>query len=171
MNSKNNTILYLVLGLLGGMLVMYLFNNYSIEKKNNNNHSTEINHSRSNNQSNENSSSTSSSSGNINDLTEESKVIDYVKSNHKLPDYYITKSAAKREGWIPSKGNLCEVLPGRAIGGDHFSNREGQLPNGDQYFEADVNYSCNNRNADRIIFTKNGDVWLTKNHYKSFEKQ
>ena len=37
--------------------------------------------------------------------------------------------------------------------------------------EADVNYNCGNRNADRIVFTKNGEVWLTKNHYKSFQKQ
>jgi hypothetical protein len=51
-------------------------------------------------------------------------VIAYVKSNHKLPDFYITKSEAKSQGWNPSKGNLCDVLPGKAIGGDQFSNRE-----------------------------------------------
>lgn len=98
-------------------------------------------------------------------------MIAYVKSNHQLPDFYITKSEAKSKGWIPSKGNLCDVLKGKAIGGDKFSNREKQLPKGEQYYEADVNYNCGNRNADRIIFTKNGDVWLTKNHYKSFEKK
>ena len=98
-------------------------------------------------------------------------MIDYVKANHKLPDYYITKSEARNQGWNASAGNLCEVLPGRAIGGDKFSNREKTLPKGDQYFEADVNYNCGKRNADRIVFTKNGDVWLTKNHYKSFEKK
>jgi hypothetical protein len=107
----------------------------------------------------------------IDQLTEEKTVINYVKQNHKLPDYYITKNKARELGWNPSKGNLCDVLPGKAIGGDKFSNREGTLPKGENYFEADVNYNCGNRNADRIIFTKNGDVYLTKNHYKSFEKQ
>lgn len=98
-------------------------------------------------------------------------MISYVKQHHELPDYYLTKNEAKKLGWNPSKGNLCEVLPGKAIGGDYFGNREGKLPKGQKYFEADVNYHCGNRNADRIIFTKNGDVYLTKNHYKSFEKQ
>lgn len=106
----------------------------------------------------------------IDELTKEELVIDYVKVNKKLPEYYLTKKEAKTKGWIPSRGNLCEVLPGKAIGGDYFSNREKTLPKG-KYFEADVNYNCGNRNADRIVYNKEGDVWLTKNHYKTFEKQ
>ncbi|KMQ67759.1 hypothetical protein ACM39_11790 [Chryseobacterium sp. FH2] len=113
----------------------------------------------------------SSSQQTINQLTDERTVINYVKQKHTLPDYYITKNEARKQGWNPSKRNLCEVLPGKAIGGDQFSNREKNLPGGKKYFEADVNYSCGNRNADRIIFTKEGDVYLTKNHYRSFEKQ
>jgi len=113
----------------------------------------------------------SSSLISIDQLTEEKTVISYVKQNHRLPDYYITKNEARKQGWNPSKGNLCEVLPGKAIGGDKFGNREGRLPDGEKYFEADVNYHCGGRNTDRIIYTRNGDVYLTKNHYKSFEKQ
>ncbi|MFB9120668.1 ribonuclease domain-containing protein [Bergeyella porcorum] len=107
----------------------------------------------------------------IDELTSEEVVIPFVKQNGTLPSYYLTKSEAKKKGWIPSQGNLCEVLPGQAIGGDRFSNREGKLPKGEQYFEADVNYNCGNRGADRIVFTKKGEVWLTHNHYKSFQKQ
>ncbi|QDP86625.1 ribonuclease N [Chryseobacterium sp. SNU WT5] len=118
-----------------------------------------------------NQSEVTKSSRNIDELTQERKVINYVKTNHKLPDYYLTKGEARKNGWVASKGNLCDVLPGKAIGGDHFSNREKTLPKGNKYFEADVNYNCGNRNADRIVFTKDGEVWLTKNHYKSFEKQ
>ena len=162
-------------GAIAGMFAMYLFSNYKIEKKNQtevSQNSTSNNNRNQNNSSNSRNESTSSpTSGNIDELTEERKVIDYVKANHKLPDYYITKSEARNQGWNASAGNLCEVLPGRAIGGDKFSNREKTLPKGDQYFEADVNYNCGKRNADRIVFTKNGDVWLTKNHYKSFDKQ
>ncbi len=162
-------------GAIAGMFAMYLFSNYKIEKKNQtevSQNSTSNNNRNQNNSSNSRNESTSSpTSGNINELTEERKVIDYVKANHRLPDYYITKSEARNQGWNASAGNLCEVLPGRAIGGDKFSNREKTLPKGDQYFEADVNYNCGKRNADRIVFTKNGDVWLTKNHYKSFDKQ
>ena len=107
----------------------------------------------------------------IEKLTNEEIVINYIKKNRALPEYYITKTEAKKYGWKPSEGNLCEVLPNRAIGGDRFGNREGKLPRGEQYYEADVNYRCGRRNSDRVIFNKNGEVWLTKDHYKTFKKQ
>lgn len=107
----------------------------------------------------------------IEKLTDETIVINYVKKHKRLPEYYITKAEAKRQGWRPSEGNLCDVLPNRAIGGDRFSNREKKLPDHGKYYEADINYRCGRRNAERIVFNEKGDVWLTKNHYKSFEKQ
>lgn len=178
MNRQNfKLVLFFIIGMLSAFLVMYLFENYKIEKKpqpenqenvvvkqQNRNESFNDNQER-------NSSEDANNSGNIDELTEEKLVIDYVKSTRKLPDYYITKGEARSQGWVASEGNLCDVLPGRAIGGDKFSNREKTLPTGAQYFEADVNYNCGRRNADRIVFTKNGDVWLTHDHYKSFQKQ
>lgn len=161
MNTKIRSLFFACLGLLFGMSVMYIYNNFIAEKKDHPKSETvsqNVDKKMSNNHS-------------IDQLTAENIVINFVKQNHKLPDYYVTKNEAKKQGWNPSQGNLCEVLPGKAIGGDHFSNREKQLPAGVQYFEADVNYNCGNRNADRIIFTKSGEVYLTKNHYKSFEKQ
>lgn len=174
MNRQNiKLVLFFIIGLLSAFLAMYFFNNYKIENKNKTSQNSEVTSNNTSNQGN----STEINSSNpknpeaIDELTSEKKVINYVKATRHLPDYYVTKSQAKKNGWIPSKGNLCDVLPGKAIGGDHFNNREKQLPGGDQYYEADVNYSCGNRNADRIIFTKNGDVYLTKDHYKSFQKQ
>jgi len=171
MNGKIRSVFFICLGLLFGMSVMYIYNNFIADKKGN----TEITKTEASGNGNistdSQSSGVNSSSQSIDQLTEEKTVINYVKQNHRLPDYYITKNEAKKLGWNPSKRNLCDVLPGKAIGGDHFSNREKRLPQGEKYFEADVNYSCGNRNADRIIFTRNGDVYLTKNHYKSFEKQ
>ncbi|MDR6158431.1 MULTISPECIES: ribonuclease domain-containing protein [Chryseobacterium] len=167
MNSKIRSLFFICLGLLFGMSAMYVYRNF-IEPKKTDHSKPVIEYS-----------SIKPASGNeysaqqqsIDKLTEEKTVIRFVKQNHKLPDYYITKSEARKLGWKPSEGNLCEVLPGKAIGGDRFGNREKALPEGKTYFEADVNYHCGNRNADRIIFTKSGDVYLTKNHYKSFEKQ
>ncbi|MFY1047359.1 ribonuclease domain-containing protein [Chryseobacterium sp. GP-SGM7] len=160
MNPKIRSLFFACLGLLFGMSVMYIYNNFIAEKKPY--PKTE---------------KVSEASINqpiqqpIDVLTNENTVISYVKQNHQLPEYYLTKNAAKNQGWNPSQGNLCEVLPGKAIGGDYFGNREGKLPKDEKYFEADVNYNCGNRNADRIIFTKNGEVYLTKDHYKSFEKK
>lgn len=160
MNPKIRSLFFACLGLLFGMSVMYIYNNFIAEKevptKTENISEASVN--RSDKQS-------------IDELTNENTIINYVKQNHQLPNYYITKNEAKKLGWNPSQGNLCEVLPGKAIGGDHFGNREGKLPKDEKYFEADVNYSCGNRNSDRIIFTKNGEVYLTKDHYKSFEKK
>lgn len=160
MNSKIRSLFFACLGLLFGMSVMYIYNNFIAEKKAPS--KTENISKASVNQSDKQS---------IEELTNENTVINYVKKNHKLPDYYITKNEAKKLGWNPSQGNLCEILPGRAIGGDYFGNREGKLPKDEKYFEADVNYNCGNRNSDRIIFTKNGEVYLTKDHYKSFDKK
>lgn len=167
-------VFFFIIGMLTAFLAMYLFTNYRIEKKSESGtqQNTAVNQRKDYGNPQENQEKQSSvHATDIDELTEENLVIDYVKANNKLPEYYLTKGEARNKGWIASKGNLCDVLPGRAIGGDKFSNREKTLPTGNQYFEADVNYNCGNRNADRIVFTKNGEVWLTHDHYKSFEKQ
>lgn len=174
MNNKTNSIVFLVIGLILGGLMMHFCSNYTIERKQNRAYSGQTaDDNKAVYQQNPKSQvqSNAANAGSIEDLTKENTVVSYIKAHHELPEYYITKSEAKRKGWEPSSGNLCDVLPGRAIGGDRFSNREKTLPTGAQYYEADVNYHCGNRGADRIVYTKNGDVWLTKNHYKSFEKQ
>ena len=171
--DKIRLALFFLIGSLTTFSVMYFINNYKIEKKAETAASKAVSVNENNDviRNKKDATTTANFSENIDELTEENLIIDYVKENHQLPEYYLTKSEARKEGWIPSKGNLCDVLPGRAIGGDKYSNREKTLPAGNQYFEADVNYNCGNRNADRIVFTKNGEVWLTKNHYKSFEKK
>lgn len=109
----------------------------------------------------------------IDELTAESVVVDYLKKNGVLPDYYITKGEARSKGWIASKGNLCDVLPGRAIGGDVFSNREKKLPNKNnrKWYEADLNYNCGRRNADRVVFSNDGLIYVTEDHYNTFEEK
>ena len=176
MNRQNvKLFLFFIIGLLSAFLAMYLFNNYKIEKKNpaESSQQVQVNEPQRNQDFRKSNSRSANSrnSSSTDQLAEETQVITYVKENRRLPEYYITKSEARNQGWVPSKGNLCDVLPGRVIGGDRFSNREKTLPKGDQYFEADVNYECGHRQADRIVFTKNGDVWLTKDHYRSFQKQ
>lgn len=173
MNKQSlKLVLFFIIGLLSAFLVMYFIDSYRNKKEaaavENSGISaggtTDFQHS-------DDAAAPVGNPENIDELTREHKVINYLKATKQLPDYYVTKSEARQHGWVPAKGNLCEVLPGKAIGGDRFSNREKKLPADAQYFEADVNYSCGNRNADRIVFTKNGEVWLTHDHYKSFTKQ
>ncbi|CAO96748.1 ribonuclease domain-containing protein [Erwinia tasmaniensis] len=105
-------------------------------------------------------------------LTQQQRVADYLQQHQQLPDYYIRKGEARRQGWDPAKGNLCSALPGRAIGGDRFSNREGGLPDkaGRRWFEADVNYQCGRRGTDRMLYSSDGLIFVTKDHYRHFEQ-
>lgn len=107
----------------------------------------------------------------IDELTKQTNVVSYVQKHQKLPDFYITKKAARQAGWNPKLGNLCEVLPGKAIGGDRFLNREKQLPIAPnrQWYEADMNYNCGHRGSDRLLYSSDGMIYVTIDHYKSFQ--
>lgn len=165
MNSKIRALFFICLGLLFGMSGMYVYKNFISERQPDSLQPPVTEYGTVADQ------PATSLQKPVDQLTEAKTVIAYVQQHHKLPEYYLTKSRARSLGWNPAKGNLCEVAPGKAIGGDIFGNRERILPDGKKYFEADVNYHCGSRKADRIVFTKEGEVYLTKNHYKSFEKQ
>lgn len=96
-------------------------------------------------------------------------IAEYIHTYKTLPENFITKAEARKLGWDSSKGNLWQVAPGFCIGGDKFSNLEGRLPKG-RYFECDVDYKGGRRNEKRIVYTKDGDVYYTGDHYNSFEK-
>lgn len=111
------------------------------------------------------------SQSDISTLTAAPMIAHYLQQHQRLPDFYLTKEQAHRKGWDAAKGNLCATLPGHAIGGDRFSNREGRLPKqAGQYYEADVNYQCGRRTADRLIWSAEGTVWLTQDHYRTFTR-
>lgn len=99
-------------------------------------------------------------------------VASYIKANNKLPDNFITKKEAKKLGWDAQRGNLNEVAPGKSIGGDVFQNREKQLPSkkGRIWYEADINYKSGHRGKDRILFSNDGLIYKTEDHYKTFEQ-
>lgn len=97
-------------------------------------------------------------------------VAEYIHTFGTLPKNFITKSEAKALGWDSSKGNLWDVANGKSIGGDYFGNYEGLLPkaNGRKYTECDVNYSGGYRGSERIIFSNDGLIYYTNDHYQTF---
>jgi guanyl-specific ribonuclease Sa len=105
------------------------------------------------------------------DFNSRDKVALYIYENNELPDYYMTKKEAGTLGWLASEGNLWEVSKGAVIGGDIFYNREGLLPEKKDriYFEADINYYGGYRSAERIVFSNDGLIYYTKDHYETFE--
>ena len=97
-------------------------------------------------------------------------VAEYIHTFGTLPKNFITKSEAKDLGWDSSKGNLWDVAEGKSIGGDYFGNYEGLLPKADgrKYTECDVNYSGGYRGSERIIFSNDGLIYYTNDHYQTF---
>ena len=100
------------------------------------------------------------------------EVAEYIHTYEKLPSNYLTKRQAMDLGWDSSKGNLWDVTDEGIIGGDKFGNREGLLPkeNGRTYYECDVNYEGGYRGAERLVYSNDGLIFYTKDHYKSFKQ-
>lgn len=94
----------------------------------------------------------------------------YLREFHKLPSNFVTKKEAEEAGWIAYEGNLWDVMKGKSIGGDRFGNREGLLPDADgrTWRECDVNYAGGFRGAERILYSSDGLIYYTDDHYESF---
>jgi len=95
----------------------------------------------------------------------------YLHAFEELPPNYITKDEAQDWGWDSREGNLWEVAYGYSIGGDRFGNREGLLPKaqGRQYYECDVNFDGGYRGGERLVFSNDGLIYYTADHYENFE--
>lgn len=97
-------------------------------------------------------------------------VADYIHKNGRLPDNFITKEQAAKLGWTPGK-DLDQVAPGKSIGGDIFTNAEKSLPDAPKrvWRECDINYNGGKRGADRILYSNDGLIYSTSDHYKTFK--
>ncbi|MBP3853824.1 MAG: ribonuclease [Erysipelotrichaceae bacterium] len=99
------------------------------------------------------------------------QVAEYIQTYGRLPKNYMTKKEArKRYGW--KGGPLHEYEDNLCIGGDVFSNFEGTLPEkeGQTYYECDIGtLSSDSRGAKRIVYSNDGLIYYTSDHYQSFE--
>jgi len=104
--------------------------------------------------------------------TDKDDVALYIHTYDQLPSNYITKEEADKLGWDNKAGNLQDIAPGKSIGGSHFGNFDKTLPEaeGRKYKECDIDYEGGHRNAKRIIFSNDGLIFYTKDHYKTFEQ-
>ena len=94
----------------------------------------------------------------------------WLKEYKQLPDNYITKDEAEVGGWIPREGNLNSLFPRKIVGGDEYSNWDGHLPSaaGRTWYEADINYTGGFRGIERVVYSNDGLVFVTYDHYESF---
>lgn len=96
-------------------------------------------------------------------------VAQYIHLHGHLPDNFITKAEANALGW--EGGSVERYAPGKCIGGDRFGNYEGLLPDkeGRTYTECDINtIGASSRGAERIVFSSDGLIYYTADHYESF---
>ena len=94
----------------------------------------------------------------------------YIHTFGRLPDNFITKKEARARGW--PGGSLAPYAPGKCIGGDRFGNYEGALPErqGRVYTECDIDtLGADGRGAKRIVFSNDGLIYYTGDHYETFE--
>lgn len=94
----------------------------------------------------------------------------YIHQYGQLPSNFMTKAEARKNGW--SSGPLDLLLPGKSIGGDIFGNNEKLLPEkqGRVYYECDIDtVGKKSRGEKRIVFSNDGLVYYTSDHYASFE--
>ena len=97
-------------------------------------------------------------------------VAEYLSIYKKLPKNYITKGEARKLGW--HGGAVEPYAPGKCIGGDRFGNRERKLPDkgNRKYYECDIDTLGKKRGAKRMIYSNDGLIYYTGDHYNSFEK-
>ena len=103
--------------------------------------------------------------------TSKEEVAEYLHTYGHLPSNFIKKKAAQKLGWVSNEGNLDEVAPGMSIGGDYFGNYEGNLPEAEDrdYYECDIDFDGTYRNGKRIVFSNDGLIYYTEDHYETFE--
>ena len=94
----------------------------------------------------------------------------YIHTYGRLPENFVSKREAEEAGW--SGGSVERYKDDAAIGGDRFGNYEGLLPKakGRTWTECDINtYKKSSRGPERIVFSNDGLIYYTPDHYESFE--
>lgn len=94
----------------------------------------------------------------------------WIATYHQLPPYYISKAEARALGWKAWKGNLASVAPNKMIAKGIYRNDNGHLPesSGRIWFEADINYIAGRRGTERILYSNDGLIFVTRDHYHTF---
>lgn len=105
------------------------------------------------------------------EYTSKDDVALYIHIYGRLPKNFITKEDAQKLGW--SGGGLDSYAYGKCIGGDKFGNYEGYLPKKKNriYYECDIDtLHAESRGSKRIVFSNDGLIFYTEDHYDNFEQ-
>ena len=87
----------------------------------------------------------------------------------ELPKYYASYEYALSKGWRPRKWP-SNFIPNQMITRGQYFNDDGHLPSapGRVWFEADINYKLGKRNSQRVLWSNDGLIFVTYDHYETF---
>ena len=93
----------------------------------------------------------------------------WLKYFKTLPDYYVTYSELVNAGWKKGK-SPNNFLPRKMVTMGEYKNYNGHLPvaEGRTWQEADINYTEGKRNSCRILWSNDGLIFVTYDHYLTF---
>lgn len=104
--------------------------------------------------------------------TSKDEVALYIHVFGDVPGNYLSKTQARKQGWVAGEGNLWKVYPGMSIGGGGFENIEGEIPvdyDPDRTWkECDINYEGGYRGPERLVYSDDGYIFYTGDHYETF---
>lgn len=87
----------------------------------------------------------------------------------QLPEYYISDADLRVLGWKNGKAPK-RYAPGKMYWGGIYLNDDGHLPSaqGRIWYEADLNYYEGRRNGHRVLWSNDGLIFVTYDHYLTF---
>lgn len=93
----------------------------------------------------------------------------WLKYYGKLPEYYISPEQLGELGWEKNE-RPSQYVSGRMLGGGIYNNGNRVLPTkpGRVWYEADINYTPGRRNLHRIVWSNDGLIFVTYDHYRTF---
>lgn len=93
----------------------------------------------------------------------------WLKYFGKLPEYYVTKEELIRFGWNEGK-KPSKYAPSKMYSKGVYNNSDGHLPDapGRIWYEADINYYEGRRNRHRVLWSNDGLIFVTYDHYSTF---
>ncbi len=93
----------------------------------------------------------------------------WLKNIGELPENYITDRDARAAGWRSGR-NLSDYVSGKMLTMGTYHNYNNHLPQvpGRKWYEADINYVSGRRNGHRIVWSNDGLIFVTFDHYLTF---
>lgn len=92
-----------------------------------------------------------------------------LKYKGSLPNHYVTKQELKSLGWKKGK-TISDTAAGKLLTKGVYRNANGHLPQTAEriWYEADINYTFGKRNSQRILWSSDGLIFVTYDHYETF---